>query len=103
MTLVGWLRLHPPFLGDALQPIMYGGNESGEIFPNMLFTDHTDWDFFTSRVDDDRAKQSFRLEDPVRMVSQGTMAKRRFEFLGSIEPIVDGDVVLGDTAEAFCG
>jgi len=80
---------------------MDGGDETGEILAYMLLGDQACRHFFTVGVGDRNAEDAFRLEDAMSVMAQGPMPKRRLEFFGAIEPVMDFLVVLRNATKTL--
>lgn len=66
----------------------------------MLFADDPDRYAVPYRVDNMNSELALGLEDALSVVPQGSVAEVRMELLGSVEPLVNLEVVLGVAAEA---
>ena len=66
-----------------------------EILQNMLLTQQTGGDRFAIGVHNGGAKDTFALEDPLRVMAQRAMPEVAHELLAGVEPVVQIKVVLG--------
>ena len=68
----------------------------------MLLAQDSGWDMFAIRVHDRGAEDTFRLEDALRVMAQSAMPKVTHELLAGVEPVMQGQVVLGLATVTAC-
>jgi len=92
---------HPFLQRQVLEALLDTGNET-EIGLDVVLGNQADRDFLPSAVGDDPPEDLLTQKDAKRVVQQHPVAGVRDVTFGLIEPLVDGEVILGDAAE-FAG
>src|SRR5215472_11386351 len=78
-------------------------NESATVLFYVLFADIADGHEFAVDVANGVTEDALGFKDPLGMVTEGTMSEIGEAFFGAIEPVVDGQVIVDDSAPQLDG
>ena len=80
------------------EPVGDCRNESATVLFYVLFTDIADGHKFAVGVANGVTEDALGFNDPLGMMAEGAMWEISEAFFGAIEPVVDGQVIVDDSA-----